>query len=152
MEDRHSEFNRAVSYPPPAQPGAFHVDAAAYAALYARSIADPDGFWGEQARSTLSWFRDFKEVRGGGFTDGDVRWFSEGQLNVCYNCVDRACLRKGARQLQGAPRSCWGRRSLAQLTGAAPAPRPSSLFLLSLSTIHLPFLSPISLCPRLGSH
>ncbi len=90
MEDRHSEFDAAQSYPPPPQPGAFNCDAAAYQAGYARSIADPDAYWGEQARATLDWFRDFKEVRGGSFKDGDVRWFAEGQLNVCYNCVDRA--------------------------------------------------------------
>jgi acetyl-CoA synthetase len=89
-DDRHSEFNLAEQIAPPPQAGAFHVDAEQYKALYARSISDPDGFWAEQARSTLTWFRDFKEVRGGSFADGDVRWFAEGQLNVCYNCVDRA--------------------------------------------------------------
>ncbi len=26
---------------------------------------------------------------GGSFEKGDIRWFSDGQLNVCYNCVDR---------------------------------------------------------------
>jgi hypothetical protein len=91
VEDRHSEFNLAQLCPPPPQPGAFHVTAEQYRLLYARSIEDPDGFWAEQARSTLHWFRDFREVRGGSFIDGDVRWFSEGQLNVCYQCVDRAC-------------------------------------------------------------
>lgn len=25
----------------------------------------------------------------GSFTDGDVRWFSGGQLNLCYNAIDR---------------------------------------------------------------
>ncbi|WP_226621166.1 acetyl-coenzyme A synthetase N-terminal domain-containing protein, partial [Alloyangia pacifica] len=27
-----------------------HVDAARYDEMYARSISDPDGFWGEQAQ------------------------------------------------------------------------------------------------------
>jgi len=57
--------------------------------MYERSIADPTGFWGEAARSNLTWFRDFKEVTAGGFKEMDLRWFTEGQLNVCYNCVDR---------------------------------------------------------------
>lgn len=57
--------------------------------MYERSLRDPVGFWGEHARSTLSWFRDFKEVTSGGFSDMDLSWFPEGQLNVCYNCVDR---------------------------------------------------------------
>ena len=31
----------------------------------------------------------FKTVRSGGFLTGDVAWFPEGQMNACYNCVDR---------------------------------------------------------------
>ena len=65
------------------------MDAGSYRAQYARSLSDPAGFWGEKARSELSWFRDFTTPLAGGFAEGDVRWFSEGQLNVCYNCVDR---------------------------------------------------------------
>lgn len=26
---------------------------------------------------------------GGGFEHGDVNWFAEGKLNVCYNCIDK---------------------------------------------------------------
>lgn len=33
-----------------------------YKEMYARSIADPAGFWAEMARTNLSWFRDFKET------------------------------------------------------------------------------------------
>lgn len=40
-------------------------------------------------------FRDFQTVRGGTFEHGDVHWFPEGQLNVCYNCVDRHAAARG---------------------------------------------------------
>jgi len=54
---------------------------------HARSIADPEGFWGEQAR-LVDWIR--KPVR---ILDADdppfYRWFPEATLNTCYNAVDR---------------------------------------------------------------
>ena len=43
----------------------------------------------------LSRFRDFQTVKGGSFEEGDVHWFPEGQLNVCYNCVDRHIAKRG---------------------------------------------------------
>lgn len=60
----HGDVNNSTVHPPPA-----HVSAGAhistmeqYKAMYDRSIKDPAGFWAEQARSELTWFRDFKEV------------------------------------------------------------------------------------------
>ncbi len=54
---------------------------------HARSIADPEGFWGEQAR-LVDWIR--KPVR---ILDSDdppfYRWFPEATLNTCYNALDR---------------------------------------------------------------
>lgn len=64
-------------------------DHAAYADLYKESIEQPTEFWGRMARENLSWDRDFKTVQSGSFEDGDVAWFLEGELNACYNCVDR---------------------------------------------------------------
>jgi len=65
------------------------IDAAAYDRLYAESIADPEGFWREQAKR-LHWRRPFTRVKDVSF-EGDVhiRWFEDGALNVCENCVDR---------------------------------------------------------------
>lgn len=57
--------------------------------MYKQSLEDPDEFWGSSARSTLKWFRDFNRVSQGGFEHGDVAWFTGGQLNACYNCVDQ---------------------------------------------------------------
>lgn len=43
----------------------------------------------QMARETLHWDRPFHTVRSGTFEGGDIAWFPEGQLNACYNCVDR---------------------------------------------------------------
>lgn len=60
-----------------------------YQATYQRAIADPDTFWAEQARDTLSWITPWKTVRTGALATYDTRWFEGGELNACYQCVDR---------------------------------------------------------------
>jgi acetyl-CoA synthetase len=64
---------------------------------YAQSLTNPDTFWREQADVHLSWSQKFTEVTQGSFDDGDVRWFSNGKLNACYNCVDRHVEENGDR-------------------------------------------------------
>jgi propionyl-CoA synthetase len=58
-----------------------------YQALYRQSIEDPDGFWA-QAAAALHWDKPWDQV-----LDRDAkpvpRWFVGGQLNTCYNAVDR---------------------------------------------------------------
>ena len=60
-----------------------------YKENYARSIEDPEGFWGEKAYEYLDWERDFDSVLEGSLAHGDIRWFSGGKLNVAYNAIDR---------------------------------------------------------------
>ena len=70
--------------PPP------HVSAQAalqdYAAAYARSIDDPEGFWSEAA-AELHWFRPWDTVFEWEYPN--FRWFVGGQTNICYNALDR---------------------------------------------------------------
>ncbi|KAL3960070.1 hypothetical protein ACCO45_005187 [Purpureocillium lilacinum] len=65
------------------------VDLEEYQKLYKESITEPKKFWANQARDLLTWYRDFETVSSGTLTDGDVKWFVEGQLNASYNCIDR---------------------------------------------------------------
>ena len=58
-----------------------------YQAVYRQSIDDPDAFWGEAAAG-LHWDRPWDQV-----LDADAkpaaRWFVGGQMNTCYNALDR---------------------------------------------------------------
>ena len=77
-------------YPVPAAVTArAHLNDQQYQALYARSITDPNGFWAEQANLFLDWSRPWTKVMDCDFHQARIRWFEGGQLNVCYNCVDR---------------------------------------------------------------
>ncbi len=65
------------------------LDSAAYKKMYDRSVSDPQGFWREQA-ATLDWIKPFTRVSDVDFADqARIRWFDDGTLNACYNCVDR---------------------------------------------------------------
>ncbi|WP_089727457.1 acetate--CoA ligase [Candidatus Thiosymbion oneisti] len=68
-----------------------HIDAEKYAAMYRRSVTDPEGFWAEQAETFVTWSRKWDRVSDYSF-DADnlyIKWFEGGQLNVAYNCLDR---------------------------------------------------------------
>ena len=61
-----------------------------YAELYQRSIQDPDGFWREELER-IGWIERPTQVADVSFTREDlhIRWFADGVLNACWNCVDR---------------------------------------------------------------
>jgi len=63
---------------------------------YARSIADPDGYWREVA-NTLDWYRFPTRIREVSFDPADlhIRWFADGQLNASVNCLDRHLEQRG---------------------------------------------------------
>src|SRR5690242_7129698 len=58
-----------------------------YHEVYARSLADPEGFWGEAAQA-IDWYEPAKRV-----FDKDAgvygRWFTGAVCNTCYNAIDR---------------------------------------------------------------
>ncbi len=60
-----------------------------YEEMYRRSVTDPEGFWSEMA-DIVDWYRKPTRIKDTSF-EGDVhiRWFEDGELNVCHNCVDR---------------------------------------------------------------
>ena len=67
-----------------------HLDATSYAAMYHESIEDNEGFWAREAQR-IQWIKPFSEIKDVSFATDDVhiRWFADGTLNACYNCVDR---------------------------------------------------------------
>lgn len=70
--------------------GRAHVDAEGYQATYRRSVEDNEGFWAEQA-GRIDWLRPFSRVKDVSYAKDDlhIRWYYDGTLNACYNCVDR---------------------------------------------------------------
>ncbi|WP_150461383.1 acetate--CoA ligase [Nesterenkonia ebinurensis] len=73
------------TFPPSAD---FAAGAVATAEKYDAAQADRLGYWADQARSTLSWDKDFGEVLD--WSEAPfAKWFVGGELNAAYNCVDR---------------------------------------------------------------
>jgi acetyl-CoA synthetase len=64
-----------------------------YERMYARSVDDPEGFWGEAA-GELEWFKPWDRVLDG--SGPHAQWFVGGKLNLSHNCVDRHA--RGARK------------------------------------------------------
>ncbi len=88
--DRDTEMDTKVFYPPENIAKNTLVTPEQYEEMYARSISDPDGFWGEQAQR-LDWITPFTKVKNTSFAYPDVyvKWFEDGELNVAANCIDR---------------------------------------------------------------
>ena len=59
-----------------------------YGELYKRSINDPTEFW-EEIAQRLDWYKPWNKVREFDFVNGEIEWFPGGELNACYNCIDR---------------------------------------------------------------
>jgi acetyl-CoA synthetase len=72
------------TYPPSPD---FAAQANASAELYDEAERDFEGFWARLARERISWSKPFETT-----LEWDLpfaKWFSGGELNVAYNCVDR---------------------------------------------------------------
>src|SRR5690242_18435395 len=72
------------------------VDDAKYKEMYDRSIKDPNGFWAEHAKR-VDWIKPFTKVKNTSYDPHSVsiKWFEDGTLNVCHNCVDRHLAKRG---------------------------------------------------------
>ena len=58
-----------------------------YEQVWQRSIRDPGSFWGEAA-TAISWYREPTVVLDDS-TAPFVKWFPDGELNTCFNALDR---------------------------------------------------------------
>ena len=58
-----------------------------YKDIFTKSIEQPDEFWGKAAES-IDWYKKWDTV----LDDTNppfYRWFAGGEMNTCYNAVDR---------------------------------------------------------------
>ena len=67
-----------------------HINAEKYEQMYKRSIDDPEGFWGEMAKR-IDWFKEPSLIKNINYDKNNlhIKWYEDGVLNACYNCVDR---------------------------------------------------------------
>lgn len=64
-----------------------------YKSLYSLSVQDPNRFW-KMAAERLDWYRFPTKIKNTEFdyrTDRgvEIKWYEDGIINVCYNCLDR---------------------------------------------------------------
>lgn len=64
-----------------------------YDAMYKGSVEQPDIFWAVQAKR-LDWFKQPTKIKNTNFGSKDnpdvsIKWYEDGELNACYNCIDR---------------------------------------------------------------
>jgi acetyl-CoA synthetase len=85
LERRLEELLRQDRFAPP--PEFVATERMDDVSLHARAELDPNAFWAEQAQ-TLHWDKPFTTV----LDDSNppfYKWFTDGKLNVSYNCLDR---------------------------------------------------------------
>jgi len=61
---------------------------AAYEAMCREAERDFEGFWAKHARETLLWHKPFTRTLDESKAPF-YEWFSDGELNASYNCLDR---------------------------------------------------------------
>ncbi len=71
-----------------------HINAEKLAELNAAAAADHVGFWADLAKQKIDWQTPFTTV----LDDSNAphyRWFTDGKLNLSYNCLDRHLEKRG---------------------------------------------------------
>ena len=64
------------------------IKAADLEALKQQAEQDYEGFWADQARQYIEWNKPFSKILDQSNAP-HYKWFEDGILNVCYNCIDR---------------------------------------------------------------
>ncbi len=73
------------TFPPSAE---FTAAANAQPGILESAAADPLGFWASEAKNRVTWFKEPTVI----LDDSNppfFKWFTDGELNVTYNCLDR---------------------------------------------------------------
>ncbi|NBP08191.1 MAG: acetate--CoA ligase [Gammaproteobacteria bacterium] len=76
-----------VFAPPPAFVAQATLKAQDLEALHRRAAADPQKFWADLARTEIAWHKPFTVTLDDSAAP-NFRWFTDGELNVSYDCLD----------------------------------------------------------------
>jgi acetyl-CoA synthetase len=73
------------------------IDQQDYERIYNASIDDNEQFWSNTAKR-LDWKQFPTRIKDVSFDKSDlhIRWFEDGVLNACHNCVDRHLEQRGS--------------------------------------------------------
>ncbi|WP_213949075.1 acetate--CoA ligase [Luteibacter sp. dw_328] len=73
-----------------------HIRKDDYQRMYARSIADPEGFWKDMS-GRLDWVTPPTTIKNVSYDPKDlyIKWYEDGTLNVAANCLDRHLEKRG---------------------------------------------------------
>ncbi len=66
------------------------IDGKQFENMYEESVKSPEVFWKEQGQR-LDWIKNYTKVKSTSFAHPDIsiKWFEDGVINACVNCVDR---------------------------------------------------------------
>lgn len=80
---------RCIPVPSDFQNQALVASFSEYQELYQQSIQKPDLFWAKMAQDFF-WHQEPKNICEYSFAqDLSIKWFSDGETNICYNAIDR---------------------------------------------------------------
>jgi acetyl-CoA synthetase len=67
-----------------------YIDNEKYLAMYQKSVDDPESFWAEQGKR-IDWLKPYTKIKDVSYDHDDVhiKWYYDGTLNACANCIDR---------------------------------------------------------------
>jgi acetyl-CoA synthetase len=65
-----------------------------YQKAYEKSVADPEGFWADQAAG-FTWNKKWDKVLDWNFEEPKVEWFKGAKVNITENCLDRHLATRG---------------------------------------------------------
>ncbi len=82
----HASHDEAPVAPPADFAARANVTEQQYRDMYARSMQDPEGFWGDTARE-LHWHAPWDRVLD--WQSPHAQWFVGGRTNIAYNALDR---------------------------------------------------------------
>ena len=72
-----------------------HLDLNSYEKNYDLASKNPEIFW-EQQGKRIDWITPYNHIKDVKWSNNEVeiKWFYDGTLNACYNCIDRHLINK----------------------------------------------------------
>lgn len=67
-----------------------------YLEMYQYSVSDPEGFWNDMGKR-IDWIKPYSKIKDISFAKENlhIKWYEDGTLNACVNCVDRHLAERG---------------------------------------------------------